>query len=42
MFDNKSGPLSLELITRTMNELARKVGMTEPDDPNWEPCLNKL
>jgi len=25
-----------------MNELAREVGMMDPDDPNWEPYLNKL
>ena len=42
MFDNRSGPLSLELITKIMNELARKVGIMEADDPNWEPYLNKL
>jgi len=42
MSDTKSGPLSLELITKTMNELAREVGMMDPDDPNWEPYLNKL
>ena len=39
MSDTKSGPLSLELITKTMNELAREVGMMDPDDPNWEPYL---
>ena len=42
MFNNKSRLLSLELITKTMHELARKVVIMEPDDPNWEPCLNKL
>ena len=43
--DSNSGSVtraSLEFITQTMNELAREVGMMEPDDPSWEPCLNKF
>ena len=42
MSDTKSAQLRLEFITQTMNELARKVGMMEPDDPNRESYLNKF
>jgi len=42
MSDTNSARLRLEFITQTMNELARKVGMMEPDDPNREIYLNKF
>jgi len=32
----------LELITKTMNELAREVGIMELDDPNWVTILEEL
>jgi hypothetical protein len=33
---------NLELITRTMNELAKEVGMMEPDDPKRAHFLKEL
>jgi hypothetical protein len=33
MSDNKSEPLTLELITTCMNEAARELGTMGPDDP---------
>jgi hypothetical protein len=33
MSDNKSAPLTLELITTCMNEAARELGTMDPDDP---------
>ena len=33
---------NLELITRTMNELAKEVGMMEPDDPKRAYFLKEL
>jgi hypothetical protein len=33
MSDNKSEPLTLELITTCMNEAARELGTMDPDNP---------
>ena len=33
---------NLELITRTMNELAKEVGLMEPDDPKRRYFLKEL
>jgi hypothetical protein len=33
MSDSKTAPASLELLTEIMNELAREIGVMEPDDP---------
>ena len=42
MSDSKSARLTLELITDTMNELAREIGIMEPDDPNRPSLLKGL
>ena len=42
MSDSRSAPLSLELITNAMNELAREIGVMEPDDPNRSSLLKGL
>jgi DNA repair ATPase RecN len=42
MSDTKSAQASLELITQTMNELAREVGTMEPDDPKLGHFLKEL
>ena len=42
MSDSRSAPLSLELITNVMNELAREIGIMEPDDPNRPSLLKGL
>jgi len=42
MSDSRSAPLSLELITNIMNELAREIGIMEPDDPNRPSLLKGL
>ena len=43
MSDSRSARLRLELITQTMNGLAQKVGMMEPDEPKRDSCvLEKL
>ena len=42
MSDNRSAPLSLELITNVMNELAREIGIMEPDDPKRASFLKEL
>jgi len=33
MADNKSAPLTLELLTTYMNEAARELGTMDSDDP---------
>lgn len=33
MSDSRSAPLSLDLISKTMKELAQEIGEMEPDDP---------
>ena len=42
MSDSRSAPLSLELITNVMNDLAREIGMMEADDPKWPAHLKEL
>jgi hypothetical protein len=42
MSDNKSGALTVELITRCINELAQEVGVMEPDNPRWATVLEEL
>ena len=40
--DNRSGPLTVELITKCINELAQEVGVMEPDNPRWATVLEEL
>lgn len=46
MADNgKPTPTNLELLTKTMNELAQEIGTMEPDDPKrtaWRRVLSNL
>jgi len=42
MYDNKYAPATVELLTKTMNELARAIGAMDPDDPKRAPCLKDL
>jgi hypothetical protein len=42
MSDSKSARLTLELITDTMNELAREIEMMEPDDPKRASYIKEL
>ena len=42
MSDNGSQPLTVELITRCINELAQEVGVMEPDNPRWATVLEEL
>jgi len=37
-----SRPLTVELITRCINELAQEVGVMEPDNPRWATALEEL
>jgi hypothetical protein len=40
--DNGSQPLTVELITRCINELAQEVGVMEADNPRWATVLEEL
>jgi hypothetical protein len=42
MSDNKSGSVSLELITKTMNGLAREIGAMDPEDPKRADFVKEL
>jgi hypothetical protein len=42
MSDSRFAPLTLELITNYMNELAREIGMMDPNDPRWATVLKEL
>jgi hypothetical protein len=42
MSDSRSAPLSLDLISKTMNELAQEIGEMEPDDPKRAFFLKEL
>jgi len=42
MSDNKDGPLSLELITKSMNEAAQELGTMDPDDPRGAAVAAEL
>ena len=42
MSDSRSAPLSLDLISKTMNELAQEIGEMEPDDPKRPFFLKEL
>ena len=42
MSDSRSVPVNPELITNTMNELARQIGIMEPDDPKRASYLKEL
>jgi len=42
MSDNKSQPLTLELITTCMNEAARELGTMDPDDPRRAALVAEL
>jgi len=42
MSDNKSQPLSVELITNCMNDLARDIGVMDPNDPRWVTVVEEL
>ena len=42
MSDGTSAPINPELITNTMNELARQIGIMEPDGPKRASYLEEL
>jgi len=42
MSDNKYAPATVELLTKTMNELAREIGFMDPDDPKRAPLVKGL
>src|SRR6185437_10105913 len=42
MSDTKSQPLSVELITNCINDLAREIGVMDPDDPGRATVLEEL
>src|SRR5690349_6187257 len=42
MSDNKSGSRSVELITKLMNDLARKLGTMDPDDSRGDAIAAEL
>ena len=42
MSDSKTAPVSLELLTEIMNELARQIGFLDPDDPKRAPLVKGL
>ena len=42
MSDSRSAPLSLDLISKTMKELAQEIGEMEPDDPKRAFFLKEL
>jgi hypothetical protein len=39
MADSKSAPETIALLGKTMDELARQIGATAPDDPDEKFCL---
>src|ERR1041384_4114251 len=42
MSDTKSQPLSVELIANCINDLAREIGVMDPDDPGRATVLEEL
>jgi len=42
MSDSRSAALSLDLISKTMNELPQEIGVMEPDDPKRISFLKEL
>jgi hypothetical protein len=42
MADSKSAPETLELLGKTMDELARQIGAMHPDDPRRKILVNEL
>ena len=42
MSDNKTGPLTVELVTKLMNEAARKLRTMDPDDPRGAEVAAEL
>jgi DNA repair ATPase RecN len=42
MSDTKSEALTVEVITRCIDELAQEVGAMEPDNPRWATVLEEL
>lgn len=42
MADGKSAPETLELLGKTMDELARQIGAMHPDDPRRKIFVNEL
>ena len=42
MSDSKTAPASLALLTEIMNELARQIGVMDPDDPKRAPLVKGL
>jgi hypothetical protein len=42
MSDSRSAALSLDLISKTMNELPQEIGGMEPDDPKRVSFLKEL
>ena len=39
MSDNKSQPLSVELIANCINDVAREIGVMDPDDQDGRQSL---
>ena len=42
MVDSKSAPETIALVGKTMDELARQIGATDPDDPGRKILLTEL